>query len=129
MSQSGKTIQTKIFGVLRRLHTPQSAYDILGELREGNPKIAPPTVYRALTALMDKGLVHRLESTKAYFACQHHENCQAAVMSICDDCGSVEENLAPELLRKLSRISAQSGFTPKRHIVEIHGVCASCMTH
>ena len=44
-------MQAEVLVVLRRRRVPLSAYDVLGELREANPKIAPPTIYRALPAL------------------------------------------------------------------------------
>ena len=43
--------QTKVLTVLNSTNEPMSAYDVLGELRQFNPKIAPPTVYRSLAAL------------------------------------------------------------------------------
>ena len=107
-----------------------SAYDILAKLREDHPKIAPPTVYRALSALTDRGHVHRLESLNAYVSCQcadDHDH-GPSVLSICDDCGGVEENVAPELMAQLSGVAAKSGFTAQRHVVELHGLCASCRT-
>jgi len=60
----------KVLALLRDRIKAMSAYDVLGELRQFNPKIAPPTVYRALTALEEKGQIHRLESINAFVACQ-----------------------------------------------------------
>ena len=62
MSRRGEKMQAEVLAVLRRRGGPLSAYDVLGELREANPKIAPPTIYRALAALTERGRVHRLES-------------------------------------------------------------------
>ncbi|MEO1132569.1 MAG: transcriptional repressor, partial [Cyanobacteria bacterium J06639_1] len=61
MSKRSQKTQSQVLAVLRRHHDPLSAYDVIGELRQVNPKIAPPTVYRALEALAGRGLVHRLE--------------------------------------------------------------------
>lgn len=119
-------MQAEVLAVLRRSETPLSAYDVLGELRRANPKIAPPTVYRALSALMNRGQAHRLESLSAYIACRCDSHQQASILSICDDCGAVEENVAPDLLKDLSTVAGRSGFRPARHVVEIHGVCSSC---
>ncbi len=126
VSRRREKTQADVLAILRRNRKPLSAYGVLGELRQSNPKIAPPTIYRALAALTERGQVHRLESLNAFIACRCERHHHASVMSICDDCGIVEESIAPDLLRELSRVAERAGFAPMRHVIEIHGVCASC---
>ena len=121
-------MQAEVLAVLRSHGTPMSAYEMLGCLREENPRLAPPTIYRALAALTDRGSVHRLESLNAFIACRRDRHRQASILSICDDCGWVEENVSADLLETLSGIAAQSGFAPARHVVEVHGQCAACVS-
>ena len=126
MGKRGEMMQVDVLAVLRRRGGPLSAYEVLGELRENHPKIAPPTIYRALASLTERGRVHRLESMNAFITCQCDRHSQASILSICDDCGTVEENVAPDLLEELSSVPGKSGFRPARHVIEIHGLCASC---
>jgi len=126
MSKRGEKMQADVLAILRRRGGPLSAYDVLGELRESHPKVAPPTIYRTLAALTDRGRVHRIESMSAYIACQCDRHMQASILSICGDCGTVEESVAPDLLEELSSVAGKSGFQPSRHVIEIHGLCASC---
>ena len=128
MNGSGKRMQAEVLAVLRSQRTPMSAYEMLGQLREENPRLAPPTIYRALAALTNRGSVHRLESLNAFIACRSYGHSQASILSICDDCGGVEENVSTDLLQTLSGIAARSGFAPARHVVEIHGQCATCVS-
>ena len=126
MNRSGERTQAEVLAVLRSQGTPMSAYEMLGYLREENPRMAPPTIYRALAALTHSGSVHRLESLNAFIACQRNRHRQASILSICDECGGVEENVSAELLKTLSGIAEKSGFAPARHVIEMHGQCASC---
>ena len=126
MSKRGEQTQAEVLAVLRRCRDPMSAYDVLGVLREANPRIAPPTIYRALSALREGGRVHRIESLNAYIACQCDRHQNASVLSICDACGAVEECVATDLLPLLSSIVGKSGFAPMRHVIEVHGVCGLC---
>ena len=126
MGKRGEQTQADVLAVLRQHDRPLSAYDVLGELRQSNPKMAPPTVYRALAALIDRGQVHRLESLSAFVACKCVGDHKASIMSICDDCGTVEECIAPDVLTQVSSAAGQSGFAPTRHVIEVHGVCVSC---
>ena len=128
MNERGKRMQAEVLAVLRSHRTPMSAYEMLGCLREEKPRLAPPTIYRALAALTDRGRVHRLESLNAFIACRRNRHRQASILSICDDCGGVEENVSADLLKGLSGLAAKSGFAPVRHVVEIHGQCATCVS-
>jgi len=126
MSKRGEETRTEILAILCSSNRPLSAYDVLAELRDSNSKIGPPTVYRALATLGDRGEVHRIESLNAYVACECAPHECDTILSICKDCRGVEENVSPELLKQLSSIIDKSGFAPTRHVIEVHGVCSSC---
>lgn len=126
MTRRGEKMQADVLRILRRRGGPLSAYDILDELRPANPKIAPPTIYNALAALTKRRRVHRVESLRAYIACQCDDQDQGSILSICDDCGKVEERAAPDVLENLSGMLEQAGFEAQRHVIEIHGMCSAC---
>lgn len=126
MLTRGEKMQAEVLDVLRRRGLPLSAYDVLLELRGAHPKLAPPTIYRALSALTEEGFVHRVESLKAYVACKCDTHKHASILSICDNCGKVEERMAPDLLRGVSGLVGETGFLPLRHVIEVHGICADC---
>ena len=126
MGKRGKQMQTEILSILRDSKSPHSAYTLLDRLQETHPKIAPPTVYRALAALGERGQIHRLESLNAYVACQSEAHHQTSVLSICEDCGVVEETFEPDIFSRLSAALRKSGFSAQRHIIEVNGICASC---
>ena len=126
MGKRGKQMQTEILSILRDSRSPHSAYTLLDRLQETYPKIAPPTVYRALAALGERGQIHRLESLNAYVACQSEAHYQTSVLSICEDCGVVEETFEPDIFSLLSAALRKSGFSAQRHIIEVNGICASC---
>ena len=126
MRTRGEKMQTQIMAVLQRQDGPLSAYDILEELRQTNPKIAPTTVYRCLSVMTGDGRVHRLESLNAYMACQCADHRQGSIMAICGDCGTVGESIAPDLLSELTIKLKATGFSAQRHVIEVHGTCSAC---
>ena len=119
-------MQAQVLAVLRSRRMPMSAYELLRCLREEHPRLAPPTIYRALAALTERGIVHRLESLNAFVACQCDRHHDASILSICVDCGAVEESVSTDLLTRLSSIAGKSGFAPMRHVIEVHGQCGTC---
>lgn len=126
MGERGEQMQRDVLAVLRQSGEPMSAYGVMDKLKKSNPKIAPPTIYRAMNALIDTGHVHRLESLNAFMACRDEGHTDPSVLAICDDCGTVEERAAPGLVEQLSGVIGESGFEPQRHVIEVHGVCGSC---
>ena len=103
-----------------------TAYQILEKLQIAEPDIAPPTVYRTLSALTDQGRAHRLESIKAFVPCRCSHVESVPVLAICEDCGSVEEHDGSDLLPRLTALTDKNAFIADRHIVEIHGQCGTC---
>ena len=127
MRKQGAKIQSDVLTALRRQAKPLSAYEILARLNRKNSKLAPPTIYRALASLIEQGRVHRIESINAYIACQALGHAHASVLSICDDCGAVEEHHDDALLNGLSALTEKAGFNPSHHIIEVHGHCTECV--
>lgn len=126
MRKQAAVRQSDVLDVLRDHDKPMTAYAILDQMKLIEPDLAAPTVYRALAALTNQGRAHKLESIKAFVPCRCNHDAAVPVLAICGDCGSVEEHDGTGLLQEISAISAQSAFTPTRHIVEIHGRCSGC---
>lgn len=106
---------------------PLTAYQLLDRLRDVRKGAVPPTVYRALDFLMDRGLVHRLERLNAYVPCvdadhRHH----AAQFLICKNCGTVAEIEDRSVSRALARAAQRQGFHAESAVVELAGLCADC---
>lgn len=127
MRTSGAQTQEDVLRALRRQDGPLTAYELLDRLREGRGKVAPPTVYRALSALIEQGRAHRVESINAFVACRHDHHDQAAVLAICGDCGDVKEHVDSDILSRLTTLTQNDGFQADRHVVELHGRCADCV--
>jgi Fur family zinc uptake transcriptional regulator len=115
--------------VYRALHSsgaPMTAYEVLDAVRPHGIS-APPTVYRALSRLVDEGLAHRLESISAYVACADPEHAHdSAVFAICNQCGKIEELLAAAIIKRLHARAAEQSFKVSATTVELRGRCAGC---
>jgi Fur family zinc uptake transcriptional regulator len=106
---------------------PVKAYDLMAEFKTGEAT-TPPTVYRALDALVDVGLVHRVPSLNAYVACvQKGGGRHTAAFLICEACRGLEEIAAPTRA-VLETIKAHSRFRAGSVVVEVYGRCWRCQT-
>jgi Fur family transcriptional regulator, zinc uptake regulator len=116
-----------VFDIIRAANGPLPAYDILDRLKPTRPRIAPPTIYRALEHLIADGLVRRIESLNAYLTADERAP-GTVVFAICDDCGRVQQRDAGAEIARLTRALAKDGFRPSHPMVEVHGRCGDCHT-
>ena len=98
----------------------------LTSLRRSRP-VAPPTVYRALEFLMAQGFVSRIESRNAYVPRAHPERRHDCLFFICGDCGAAVELEDPRVGPRLAEDAADLGLRVTRRVVEVQGICASCL--
>lgn len=85
------------------------------------------SIYRNISLFEELGIVHRIyigwkykvELSDDFLPHHHHLSCLSCgkVVDIHDDV------LVDEFIKK---VTAQFGFTPKRHQLEVDGVCAAC---
>jgi len=107
---------------------PLSAYELIALLEQRqNRKIAPLTVYRHLDFLMRTGLVHRLQSMQTYFPCDHPDHAHESQFLLCSSCGHVDEIESSGVETLLSRIANEHGFRLDNAVVEVKGLCGSCV--
>ncbi len=117
----------KVLALLSKSATPLTAYDLLDRMRASGVK-APPTVYRALDALIERGLVHRIESLGAFVACHRCEedHAAAAQFAVCRSCGTAVEILDRRLTALIQKIGKTMKFHIEREMLEVLGLCARC---
>jgi Fur family zinc uptake transcriptional regulator len=118
-------IRRRVLELVWRRHQPIGAYELL-ELLQSDGRSAPPTVYRALDFLQQLGLVHRLASLNAYVGCAQPGEPHDGQFLICEACQSLAELDAPTITSAIAESAAHSGFEPRRHTVEIMGLCPNC---
>lgn len=121
LSEKEKLVLT----ALRRRGKPVSAYDLIDDLKPQGVK-APPTVYRALSRLIEAGLAHRLESLNAFVACQHDHHEAVVALAVCRACGTVEEFDPPEITAALAGWASRRDFEVEETTLELRGRCAAC---
>jgi Fur family zinc uptake transcriptional regulator len=123
-------LRQEVFAEIAAIPSSIGAYDILGRLAEKGTRLAPISVYRALDALLEAGVIHRLESRNAYFACrrlhQDHMPGRRPIVLVCEYCGTVAEVDGEGVFENIDRAAEAAGFKPRVRFVEISGTCPRC---
>src|SRR3954464_8203979 len=100
------------------------AEELFGAVGHQLPNVSLPTVYSALAALEDAGLVRRVSAGQGralYDArpADHHH-------LVCRRCGAVEDLDTDVSLAGALAAAGRHGFTPDGAEVVIRGLCADC---
>lgn len=117
--------QSEILSCLRKAKEPMSAYAILDRVRVSGIS-HPPTVYRALNELMEKGMVHRLQSRSAFIACGHGACDGKFAFAICRLCEKVVEIPLSDVDQAALLSLAPDEIAPEQVTLEIAGLCEIC---
>lgn len=128
-AQRGARLTPKRRAVLELMledHVPLSAYEIAERVQWGEKRPASVAIYRVLAFFESLGLVHRIESLKAYLACSRPLKAHGACFLVCTACGKTAESSDAELSRVLEGLAARASFRLSTPVVELKGQCPDC---
>lgn len=120
-------VRRKVLQLLLEEHRALGAYAILERLQEEGFGSQPPVAYRALDFLVEHGFVHKIERLNAFVACAHPGEAHAPAFMICRKCDAVAEAQSEPGKGMLGKAAHTSGFRIERTIIEIEGVCPTCV--
>jgi Fur family zinc uptake transcriptional regulator len=120
-------LRERVLKVIAGSHHAIGAYDVLDRLNAEGERLTPISIYRAIEALVAAGVIHRLESRNAFFACHaRHRAGGAPVVLACEACGTIAEIADPGITREIEQAAAKSGFAPRSIVIELAGQCGRC---
>lgn len=121
-------LREQVFAEIAATNGAIGAYDILDRLSLKGTRLAPISVYRSIDALLEAGVIHRLESKNAYFACRRHEHGKKGrpIFLSCERCGGVTEAEAQGVFDLINEVARGQGFEPRVKFVEVSGLCTRC---
>ncbi|HRN85021.1 MAG TPA: transcriptional repressor [Hyphomicrobium sp.] len=104
------------------------AYEILNRLADKGTRVAPISIYRAIDALLEAGVIHRLESKNAFFACRRmdHRTGRRPLFLSCEKCGAVGEVDGQHIFDLIGEAADGANFTARVKFVEVQGLCPRC---
>ncbi len=120
-------LRERVLELVWQSHRPIGAYEVMANLKQGNSKPAqPPTVYRALSFLVEQGLVHKLSSSNAYIGCHIPDKAHDSCFLVCSNCQTTIELDIPDIKQSLAAHAEQCHFSINYSNIELSGLCAEC---
>lgn len=133
-------LRQEILSEIAASHVALGAYDLRDRLVQKGRDVSPISIYRIIDVLLDAGVIHRLESKNAYFACfkPHKTNDpkegalngaegeSSPVFLVCNMCDRIAEIDVEEVWTELGQKISPLGFRPVQSVLEIKGLCKIC---
>ena len=109
---------------VRTSPSPVTAEDIYEKLSQ-SLDISLSTVYRALNAMSDKGIIIKAvrQDGKTYFHFNDHQHKHELICSVCHRSVDVDDCPFDEISRKIAQ---KTGFVITGHNMEFTGICPNC---
>jgi Fur family peroxide stress response transcriptional regulator len=117
----------EIFRELASTGEHPDAESIYRQLRKRMPTISRDTVYRTLSALVDQGLVQKVEPHSE--GARYDANPDRHHHFICTVCGSISDFCSNALNRLPIPKSVQAMGQIEVAQVQVRGICRACMKH
>jgi Fur family zinc uptake transcriptional regulator len=111
-----------ILALLEREDRPLTGLMLTGMLREQGEAVALSLVFRALCKLVERGVVHKLLTSRGYVLTRSANE----IFLSCTVCGAVGRVVNEEPFRRIEAAAERSGFRVTRPIVEMVGRCPRC---
>lgn len=116
-----------VLSLLLDADQPLAAYELIARMQALRGPTYPPTVYRALEFLEQAGLVHRINSRKAYVACRSAGPRHRPVFLVCRQCNTATEVSLREAETLLQTLAQSAGFECEQIVQEVQGRCRACI--
>jgi len=129
VERGGKLTEPRrdVLALLLAAERPLGAYDLIEQMQALRGRTNPPTVYRALEFFERLGMIHRIDSQKAYVACQGGTTGHHPVFLVCYVCKRATEVAMPEVGSMLEGLALAHDFQAEQIVQEIEGRCHACV--
>lgn len=121
-------LRQMVYEEIAATYSSIGAYEILARMAEKGTRVAPISIYRAIDALLEAGVIHRLESKNAFFACRRmdHRTGRRPLFLSCEKCGAVGEVDGQDIFDMIGEAARGAKFVPRVKFVEVQGLCPRC---
>ena len=118
--------RSAVVDFVARQHCCLTVQEIYDGVRGEGARAGIASVYRAVEALVDAGLVQRVDLGDGIARFERTDPADHHHHLVCADCGKVEPFADPGLEAALERVAGGRGYAVAAHEVVLRGACDDC---
>ena len=122
-------LRKDVLTIFVKAKKPLTAYEVLAILSKTRKNAKPPTVYRVLTFLSARCVLHRINNINSYILCQlrEHNHTTSELIVLCEKCHQVIEFSDHVLAAMLHKLATKHKIRINTHLIELSGLCKKCL--
>lgn len=103
-----------------------AADDLVDQFRDQKPRVSKATVYRALSVLVEAGILEQHDFGESHKVFEVSEGREHHDHLMCTSCARIIEFHSDDMESLQDKIAAGLGFHPTHHSQKIYGICKEC---
>ena len=123
-------LRKDVLTIIMEAKKPISATNILRELKKNRGNAEPPTAYRVIEYLLEKGVIHKINSENKYVLCSHIaqplKSNEHGFIFICKKCSCSKEIKDKKFRKYVHGLTESYLFLIDNSPIEINGICENC---
>ncbi|NQV26260.1 MAG: transcriptional repressor [Rhodopirellula sp.] len=124
LTREREIIVDEVFSDHEHFDTDQLVARLSG--RSDKRSVSRATVYRALSAMNDAGLLRKVARPNGREVWEHDYGYPQHDHMVCSQCGELFEFHNEEISSLIEKIASAQGFLKTSHRLEVYGTCAPC---
>lgn len=116
----------EILNTFLKINKHLSVEELYGIAKKKDPSIGQATVFRTLKLLCDAEIAKEVDLGDGKVRYEHKYGHEHHDHLICTKCGRFIEAVDPRIEKLQDELCRRYSFTPKRHKMEIFGICENC---
>lgn len=124
LTREREIIVDEVFSDHEHFDTDQLVARLSG--RGDKRSVSRATVYRALSAMNEAGLLRKVARPNGREVWEHDYGYPQHDHMVCDNCGQLFEFHNEEISRLIEKIASAQGFLRTSHRLEVYGTCDPC---
>lgn len=123
-------LRKDVLTIIMHAKKPISATDILKELKKNRDNAEPPTAYRVIGYLLEKAVIHKINSENKYVLCSQIseplKSNEHEFIFVCKKCACSREVKDKKFTKYIKGLTESHLFFIDNSPIEINGICKNC---
>ncbi len=123
-------LRTEVMNTFIKKGSSLKANEVINYVNTKRSNTKPIVIYRVLNFLVEKKVLHKIQSQNIFILCTDNvcsQNSGNKIFLSCKNCKQIKEIGDKVFLEKIKNLCSSNNFTLKDSTIELNGYCNNCM--
>jgi Fur family transcriptional regulator, zinc uptake regulator len=123
-------LRAEVMDIFIKKGSSLKANEVINYVNTKRSNTKPIVIYRVLNFLVEKKVLHKIQSQNIFILCTDNlcsQNNGNKIFLSCKNCKQIKEIGDKVFLEKIKNLCSSNNFTLKDSTIELNGYCNNCM--